>query len=204
LLPYFAAGLSLGIAAGVSPGPLLALVVSQTLQHGWREGVKVACAPLVSDIPIVALSLFVLSRFSNAGPVLGWISIAGGLFVGYLGYELLRAGAFEVGETAAAPRSFRKAVLVNLLNPSVYVFWATVGSPMILRGLEKQAAASLAFAGGFYGCLVGSKIVLAFLVSGSRGLLKGRGYRITVRILGVLLLGLGAWLVLDGAMSLSA
>jgi len=204
MLPFLAAGLSLGIASGISPGPLLALVVSQTLQHGWREGVKVAFAPLVSDVPIVMLSLVVLSRFSSLSPVLGWISIAGGLFCGYLGYELLRSGALETGQAAAAPRSFRKAVLLNLLNPNVYVFWATVGGPFILRGLRKEATAAIAFAGGFYGCLVGSKIALAFLVSGSRGLLKGRGYRITLRILGVLLAGLGAWLLLDGMRRLSA
>ena len=34
-----------GLSAGFSPGPLLALVISQTLRYGIREGVKAAWRP---------------------------------------------------------------------------------------------------------------------------------------------------------------
>jgi threonine/homoserine/homoserine lactone efflux protein len=44
-------GAALGLSAGVTPGPLLALVIAQTLTHGPREGGKVALAPLLTDAP---------------------------------------------------------------------------------------------------------------------------------------------------------
>ena len=37
-------GISYGFAAGISPGPLLALVITQTLKRGWRAGNLIALA----------------------------------------------------------------------------------------------------------------------------------------------------------------
>jgi threonine/homoserine/homoserine lactone efflux protein len=71
------AGIILGLSAGLSPGPLLALVISQTLKHGVREGVKVALAPLITDAPIILLTFFVLTKLSRADFALGVISVAG-------------------------------------------------------------------------------------------------------------------------------
>jgi threonine/homoserine/homoserine lactone efflux protein len=41
-------GIGLGIGAGVTPGPLLALIIAETLRGGWRSGMLVALAPLLS------------------------------------------------------------------------------------------------------------------------------------------------------------
>ena len=198
MLPFLFSGLSLGLAAGLSPGPLLALLVSQTLRHGLREGLRVALAPLISDIPIVLLCFYFLSTISGLGPALALVSIAGALFAGYLGYESLRAPGLELRGEQATPRSLSKAVAVNLLNPHVYLFWAMVGGPMLHKGLESADGSAFAFAGGFYVCLVGSKILVAVLVSRSRDALTGRGYRIAMRVLGILLLAVAAWMLAGG------
>ena len=70
-------GIILGLYAGFSPGPLLVLVISQTLKHGYKEGVKVAFAPIISDIPIIAVCLLFLSLISSYSLILGIISIIG-------------------------------------------------------------------------------------------------------------------------------
>ncbi len=204
VLPFLLSGLSLGIAAGASPGPLLALVISQTLRHGLREGLRVAVAPVVSDVPIVLLCFFVLSKVSGLGPALAWVFLLGGAFVGYLGCEALRAPDPELGEKSAGPHSLSKAVLVNLLNPHVYLFWAAVGAPMLLKGFERSNGAAVAFAGGFYTCLVGSKVLIAILVSRTRSVLRGPAYRFVMRLLGVLLLGVAAWMLTSGIAGLAA
>ncbi len=204
VLPYLLSGLSLGIASGLSPGPLLALLVSQTLRHGLRDGLRVAFAPMISDAPIVLLCLFVFSRISGLGQALAWMSVVGGAFVGYLGYESLRACTADLNERQPAPRSFTKAVLINLLNPNVYLFWAMVGTPMLLKGWARSGGAAFAFTGGFYACLVGSKILVAMAVSRSRNVLAGRGYRFTMRLLGILLLVVAVWMFAGGIAGLVA
>ncbi len=198
MLTFLVSGLSLGLAAGLSPGPMLGLVISQALRHGAREGMRVAFVPLLSDLPIVLLCLFALSKLSAMAVALAWLSIAGGIVVAWLGCESLRASRLELGGDWAAPRSVTKAVAVNMLNPHVYVFWATVGAPMLLSGMKRADGSAAAFVTGFYACLIGSKVLLALLVGRSRNALMGRGYQFVMRALGVLLLALASSMIAGG------
>jgi threonine/homoserine/homoserine lactone efflux protein len=199
LLASLLSGIAFGLAAGLSPGPMMALVISQSVRFGRREGVKVAFAPLCSDLPVILLSLFVLSRLANVAGALAWVSIAGGCFVAWLGYETLRTGMALETDSGQPPRSLPKAILLNLLNPHVYLFWATVGGPVILRS---GAAGATAFVAAFYVCLIGSKVTIALAAGGSRGLFSGRGRLILMRVLGAALAGLAIWLIVGGIRAL--
>ena len=81
-------GFSLGLGAGLAPGPLLALVIRATLQSGIAAGVRVAFSPLVTDIPIIAVAVLLASSLPE--DALGVLGIAGGAFVIWLGVEALR------------------------------------------------------------------------------------------------------------------
>lgn len=195
---FLFSGAALGLAAGISPGPILTLVVSQTLRYGRREGIIVAFAPLISDLPIVALSLYVLSRIRDAGPAMAAVSIAGAVFLLVLGVETLRASPPLSGVAEGPPRSLGKAVVMNFLNPHVYLFWSTVGAPLVLKGWSGGAAQPAAFLAAFYACLIGSKVVVAVLLGRIRGLLTGRAYVYTLRGLALALLVLAGLLLRDG------
>jgi len=82
-------GAFFGLMAGISPGPLLALVISETLNHSRKEGIKVAIAPLITDLPIIILTWFVFSGLAKFDTVLNIISLAGGVFLVFIGYETL-------------------------------------------------------------------------------------------------------------------
>ena len=102
MITYLSAGVVLGLSAGFSPGPLMTLVISQTLRHGIREGVKVAVAPLVTDLPIILTATFVLTRLANYHAVLGSISLIGALFV-----LLLVLGELPDGRGSIPPSATR-------------------------------------------------------------------------------------------------
>lgn len=194
---YLLSGITLGIAAGLAPGPMLALVVAQTLRHGWREGVKVSLAPLVTDAPIVAAALGVLARLSQVEAALALLAVAGGLYLGWLGAELVRTPDPCAG-TEGPPGSLRKAVTVNFLNPHVYLFWMTVGGPLLIEGASTGWSRPAAFVGGFYGCLCGSKVVLALATHRVRGPAGSAAYRIALRLAGLALVGFGLRLIWAG------
>jgi len=42
IIEFLALGAFLGLASGISPGPLLTITISETLQHGKWEGIKAA------------------------------------------------------------------------------------------------------------------------------------------------------------------
>jgi threonine/homoserine/homoserine lactone efflux protein len=198
MLAFLTAGIVLGLSAGFSPGPLMTLVLSQTIRHGTREGVKVALAPLVTDLPIILLSLLVLSRLSQFTSVLGVLSLLGGLYILFLAYESLRAEGLAVEAGDRGPQSFGRGVLVNALNPHPYLFWLTVGGPVMLKAWAESPASAVLFIAGFSGCLVGSKIFLALLAGRTRHLLNDRTYRVLMRVLGALLVLFALLLLREG------
>lgn len=198
MIALLGAGITLGISAGFSPGPLLALVVSQTIRHGVREGAKVAFAPVITDFPIIFVSTLLLKNLSGYGAILGLASVVGGLFLAYLGYENLRTVGMEVTLEEGDPRSFLKGAVVNALNPHPYVFWMTVGGPLILRGAKENPLSPVLFIASFLGCLVGSKMMLAVVVGKSRHFLTGKPYIYIMRVLGIALLLLATVLFRDG------
>ncbi len=187
MIQFLSVGLVLGLSAGFSPGPLLTLVISQSLQHGSKEGIKCALAPFITDLPILLLSLLVLTRLSNYRPILGMISIIGSLVVLVLAYESLKIKKFSQSVQDTATQSFYKGAMVNALSPHPYLFWLTVGAPTILKAWSESLFSAIVFVAGFLGCLVGAKVFLAVLSGKSRKVLSDRIYRYVMRILGALL-----------------
>jgi len=187
-----------GLSAGFSPGPLLALVISQTLRYGVREGVKASMAPLITDLPIILVSVLILRSLSDSRFILGCISMAGGLFVTYLAYECFRTVRLEMADLDGGPQSLGKGVAVNALNPHPYLFWLTVGGPSVIRAWADSPLGAVAFVAVFSGSIVGSKVMVAAMAGQSRHVLSGKGYGIVMRVLGLMLLFFAVLLFKDG------
>lgn len=197
-MAYLGAGIVLGLSAGISPGPLLALVLSHTIRHGVREGIRVAAAPLLTDLPIILVSTFILSRIAGYAKLLGVVSLAGAAFLAYMSFETFRPRIQETSPSDAGPKSLRRGAVVNALSPHPYLFWLTVGAPMILKGWTTSPAAAVLFVVGFTGSLVGSKVVLAVLAGRSVHMMSGRNLQYLMRALGLLLLLFAVLLFVDG------
>ena len=187
MLTVLSAALVYGLTGGLAPGPLMTLVISQTLRHGAKEGMKTALAPLITDGPIMIVLLLFLGRIAAIRTLVGAIAIAGVLYLLYLAWESWSAPPPVAAETNGAPRSIVRGALVNFLNPNPYLFWLTAGTPMLIKAWRHSALAAAAFIAVFFVCLVGSKILLALVLARSREHVVGRWYRPVMRTLAVLL-----------------
>lgn len=195
-------GITLGLAAGLAPGPLMTLAITQTVRHGFKEGLSVAAAPLVTDVPIVLLLFFVLRELPE--PVLGALGMAGALYALFLAYETARADSLGEVASASAPASLRKGALANFLSPHPYMFWVTVGVPYVLAAQEKSSLAPWGFIAGFYLLLVGAKAGVAALTGRYRNLLTGKAYPYVMRALAVALVIFAILLFREGLRLLTA
>jgi len=199
VLELLATGMVLGLAAGFAPGPLLALILAQSIRFGTREGLKVSAAPLLTDLPIVATATaLVVAAATTADALLGAISLAGAVFVAYLGVESIRTTGVQAGRPEEVPRSWARGALVNVLSPHPYLFWITVGAPTLIRAWGEGPLAAAAFLAGFYACLVGAKMLLAVIAGRSGGRLRGGAYRAVMAVLGALLLVFAVRLAAEG------
>lgn len=192
-------GAVLGFWAGIAPGPLLTLVISETLCHGLRAGAKVACAPLITDLPIIALTVFVLAGMSQVAGVLGWVSIAGAVVLLWMAWDTFQAKVPEVGESCSRDRALQKGILTNFCNPHPYLFWLTVGSPLLFGAYKNAGAAGPAlFLVAFYAMIVLSKLGAAFITARSRAFLSSRAYVTLLRLLGAALVVFAFLFARDG------
>ena len=179
--------LVLGLGAGLAPGPLLALVMSESLRGGPHAGMRVALAPLVTDTPIVALSWALAGSLDAQSPWLAVLALGGSLVVGHLAVEQWRAVLPEPN-SAGGSRSLRRGVAVNLLSPYPWLFWITLGGPLLAAAAAASPWLAVLFLVVFYGLLVGTKLVLAVLTARWGRSLTALGYRRVCRALGLALL----------------
>lgn len=195
-------GMSIGLAAGISPGPLLVLVIATTLRSGWRAGALVACAPLVTDVLVVTAALLFLGNLPRV--LLALLGVVGGLFVVWTGVGTIRdarraslATRVAAGGVDSAVVALRRAALVNLLSPHPWIFWSTALGPLIITTGRHRPAEAVALGVGFYLTLVGAKIAVAVLVAGGRRRLNDAGYRRSLVAAGASLVVAGTVLAVE-------
>jgi threonine/homoserine/homoserine lactone efflux protein len=197
MLYYLFTGITLGLSAGFSPGPLMALVLSETIQHGKKAGFFVAMAPVLTDLPIILVSIFLITLLTSSDLAFGFLSVIGGIYLIWLAMQNFRIKGFRVN-TSGEGKSLQKGIIVNFLNPAPYIFWISIGAPLILKGWDKNPLDPVFFLAGFYGCLIGSKIIIAILVGIYRTRIRDMTYRTINRMLGFLLILLAAKFFFDG------
>lgn len=161
MLSFFAQGASLGFTAGTSPGPLQTFLIQSTLAHGWRRALICIVSPIISDIPFILLTVFILNQFPPE--VIRIVQIVGGLFILYLAYlsiKGIRSGALiggTVNEEVVSARPITllgRTILINWTSPGPYIFWGTVNGPLLSQALSLSIGHAVLFMLGFYGAFL--------------------------------------------------
>ncbi len=152
MLSYLIFGITYAFAAAVQPGPLLTYIISQTLKKGWRSTLPAAFAPVISDIPILIIILFLLSTMPDSFIFI--LRIGGGLFLLYLGFRAFKSWKeFDADQTIlneSGQQTLFNAVFVNLLNPAPYLGWSLILGPIFLEGWKLAPINGIAMIIGFY------------------------------------------------------
>jgi threonine/homoserine/homoserine lactone efflux protein len=203
MFTYLLMGATFAFSAAVQPGPFQAYLVSSTMANGWRRTLPAAFAPILSDVPIVALVLLVLTHVS-----MSWLEVlrlGGGLFLVYLAARACVAFLDYRHTTFAkrphAARTLLEAVTVNLLNPNPYISWSLVLGPLAIRAWREAPAHFVALVGAFYVTMVAATACLVVVLAGARSLGPRVG-RISVGLSALALAGLGVYQVWTGGRSL--
>jgi len=197
-------GIILGLVAGLSPGPILALLIGETLKFGKEEGFKVAVSPLITDSTIILITLLALSTLAEHDVVIGLVSIFGACYLIYLGLENLRVKTTRLDVGLAKKEALKRAIITNFLNPHTYLFWLSVGSPIILETLKTDASTTILFLLGFYTLLMGSMVLVALIVDRSKSFVKSKYYSYVVRILGIVLIFFALTILIEGLKMMSS
>ncbi|MEO1645368.1 MAG: LysE family transporter, partial [Chloroflexota bacterium] len=166
--------ISLGLSATSIPGPLQAYLLNITLNYGWRRGLLVILSPLITDGPIIFVTVFVLQQIPEWA--IQSIRAAGGLlllWIAWGAWQQLQSGAEFTAKSKntdddtpaddAPLRILGTAAAMNLLSPGPYLFWSTVTGPLLVEALAISPLAAIGMLLGFYGTFLGGMSVLVFV-----------------------------------------
>ena len=183
---FLLAGLLLGIVEGIRPGPLLTVVIKETLSNGFRAGMRAASAPFFTDGPLIILSIFVASWIATQPIVLCVISIIGSFFLTKMGLECFTSAIPEIDtDSPYLSKSLKRGILTNLLNPSVYIFWFLVGGPIMATAADDEPLAPVVYALSFLISIVLVKTTIAYLFSQAN--ISDDNYHLAMKICGITL-----------------
>jgi len=134
----------------VSPGPNMALVVSQGLAYGPRGGVAVAAGIVIADLVLTCLVVAGVAAMLAAWPEsLDVLRFAGAAYLMWLARKSLRR-RHGVDLPAAEPRTtgaiVRLSVFTSLLNPKALLFFM-VFLPQFVEPARGGVTAQLAVLG---------------------------------------------------------
>jgi threonine/homoserine/homoserine lactone efflux protein len=109
----------------ITPGPNMGYLAALSMAQGRRAGLA-AVAGVALGLAILGIAVafgaeFLMQAAPSAGPFLRWGGIA---YLLWLAVSTWRAED-EAGDGAFAP-SFRRGLIVNLLNPKAALFYLTV------------------------------------------------------------------------------
>ncbi len=196
-------GAGYAFAAAVQPGPLQAFLFSRALTSGWKRTLPACFSPLLSDLPIVIVALFVLGRLPLRAQ--HGLRIAGGVLLVYLAWLTLRQwrGSAEatVQADTSAPRTLVQATAVNLLNPNPYLSWAIVLGPIVVAAWHVRPANAIALLVAFYVTLIVTTAAMVVVVGTAR-FLNARVQRALIGVSAVVLAALGVYLFVAGVIAL--
>ncbi len=196
-LTYITTGFILGLS-GLIPGPLLTLVISETLKHGPKEGIKIAASPLITDFPIILVITLIMSKLPETDTILGLIAFSGSIYLIYLACESLSFKGVDPEVSGSPMHSIKKGIIANFLNPSPYVFWFTIGAPTIIKAYDESLSYALLFIIVFYSVLTGSKVVVAVITGKAKNFLNSKSYVVIIKSLGALMLLFAIYFIKNG------
>lgn len=179
-------------------------MIRESLLGGFRRAAPVTFAPLIADIPIAVVLVFVLRQAPEG--FLQAIRLGGAALLLYLAWGLWRQlreeaqnrveDAVEAAPAARVGRGLMLGVAMLFLSPGPYLYWSTVLGPLLLAGVAQSLAHAVVFLLAFYSFSIGGLLVIAWIL-GRAGRISPAWQRGLQVFSLLLLLGVAIWLLSD-------
>ncbi len=118
-------GLLLGFSLTVAPGPMNALIASQSVRS-WRAGFVTGLGAMSADAVLGGL-VFALSAIVDFAAYLRWVYVLGCGVMAFMGYRLLVRRRVGSAPDHGPVRTYSTALAFGVSNPFQILWWLTAG-----------------------------------------------------------------------------
>lgn len=127
------------------PGPMFAIALAKSYKSPWA-GTLMALGHAVVEVPLILLIYFGFAQFFQYRIVQFILSLLGGSMIVWLGVSMFRAQTEVVQKGKDLPyNAFVAGILMSGANPFFLLWWATIGSLLMMRIVDFALIGLLAF-----------------------------------------------------------
>ncbi|MFC2072749.1 LysE family transporter [Chloroflexota bacterium] len=130
----------ISLSGVMMPGPMFAVTLAKSYRSPWA-GAQISLGHAVIEVPLILLIYFGFAHFFQNNIVQLVLSIAGGAMIIWMGITMFRARAEIAQRDKELPYSTVTAgILTSGFNPYFLLWWATIGSMLIMKFLDFDAS----------------------------------------------------------------
>ncbi len=185
------AGMGIGLSLGAPPGPVNAIIASQTVTRSWRAGFLVGVGATTADTIFLAIAFLARTAVASIGPYVPFIALPGAGVMVYFAWNAVRSWrqAQEILESKPDEhtKSYMTGLSVNITSPYPILWWLTAGLVLI------NQLGPAVLVGFFAGLLLWITVFPLALREAQRRI--ARTYQVVLAFSIVCLVAFAAWLL---------
>ena len=180
----------ISLSGVMAPGALSAVTINHGIRNS-RAGVSVAIGHGIVEVPLLFLIYYGVGALMQISGFQATIGIIGGVLMGWMGVSIVRSSGTVVSKGKLEESSVWAGVMLSAGNPYFLLWWATVGSSLVIRSVEYGLVGVLLFGICHWMCDLVWLWLLAFLAHRASASFGGAFVRVTSLVSGSFLLIIG-------------
>jgi threonine/homoserine/homoserine lactone efflux protein len=190
----FFLALALGLTGALAPGPTLVATITSSVTGGWTTGPKVTLGHMA--VETVLFLLIVMGLAAVARPYSSVIAGIGGTALIAFGIlTIFGSRQASLGTTSVTPvdNPYLAGAVTSAANPYFWVWWLSVGSAMVIAGLQGGIFLAGVFMAGHWSADLGWYTVVSTTIAQGRALLSDKRYQTVMGVCGLFLIAFGIY-----------
>ena len=198
MLPLLLSVVIISSSGVMMPGPMFAVAVAHSYWSPWA-GPQVALGHAVIEVPLILLIYFGFARFSKNNIVQLVLSVLGGGMIIWLGINMFLVRAEVIsGSKDLLYNAFIAGIITTGLNPFFLLWWATIGSMLLMRFVVFGTKGLIVFIIVHWLCDLVWLSLVSVVIYRTHALWAERFQEGLFIACSLLLVGFGGWFIVSG------
>ena len=198
MIPILLSIVVISFSGVMLPGPMFAVTMAKGYKSPWA-GTQISLGHAVIEVPLILLIYFGFTQFFHSNVVQLVLSLLGSGMVLWLGISMFRARAEVIQKGKDLPYTgFTAGILTSGFNPFFLLWWATIGSMLIVRILDFGTTGLIAFIIVHWLCDLVWLSLVSILVNRTHSLWGQKLQEWLFIACSLLLVGFSIWFLISG------
>jgi len=198
MLPIILSVVVISLSGVMAPGPMFAVTLAKSYRSPWA-GTLISLGHATIEVPLILLIYFGLAQFFQNSMVQFGLSIAGGGMIFWLGIAMFRARTEVIRQGKDLPyNAFVAGIFTSGFNPFFLVWWATIGSMLVMKFLDFGTAGLIIFIIVHWFCDFAWLSLVSIFIYRTHSMWNRKFQEWLFIACSLLLVGFGGWFVFSG------